>query len=71
MMHVFLVDSALALLRSSLRSSLRKCGAVAAVARGIHHQAFSALAAAVAGFDLLSGPLAVFHWHRMAAGVAR
>ena len=66
MLHGVLVDSAPAL----LWSSLQKFGAVAAVALGIYNQVFSTLAAAVAGFDLLSGLLAIFYWHRIAAGAA-
>ena len=67
MLHGVLVDSAPAL----LWSSLEKFGAVAAVALGIHNHIFSTLAAAVAGFDLLSGLLAISYWRRIAAGAAQ
>ncbi|MGH8306820.1 MAG: patatin [Gammaproteobacteria bacterium] len=62
MLHGVLADSAPAL----LWSSLQKFGAVAAVVLGVYHSIFSSMALGVAGFDLLSGLLAIFYWHKIA-----
>ncbi|HQR41521.1 MAG TPA: hypothetical protein PLX97_02530 [Gemmatales bacterium] len=46
-------------------AGLQKFGASAAVGLGVWHQLFSPLALLVAGFDLLSGILALWYWNRV------
>jgi hypothetical protein len=46
-------------------ASLQKVGAFAAVSLGVLHGVFSELALLVAGFDLLSGVLALWYWNRI------
>jgi hypothetical protein len=48
-----------------LWAGLQKFGASAAVGLGVLHAIFSPLALAVAGFDLLSGVLALAYWWRI------
>lgn len=63
MLHGVYSNSAPAL----LWASLQKFGAVVAVGLGIYHSIFAPLAAVVAGFDLLSGLLAIIYWRKIAA----
>lgn len=46
-------------------AALQKFGAAVAVAIGVRRRIFSPLALAVAGFDFLSGLLAVAYWRRI------
>jgi hypothetical protein len=46
-------------------ASLQKFGASAAVGFGVLHQIFASLALLVAGFDFLSGLLALWYWSRI------
>ena len=46
-------------------AALQKLGASLAVGLGVRRRIFSPLALVVAGFDLLSGLLAVEHWRRI------
>jgi hypothetical protein len=49
-----------------LWAALQKFGASAAVGLGVMHGVFSPVALGVAGFDLLSGILALMYWWMVA-----
>lgn len=51
-----------------LWAALQKFGAVGAVGLGVWNGVFSALALAVAGFDLLSALVLVWYWRRLSTG---
>ena len=48
-------------------ASMQKFGAAVMVGLGVMHGLFSALALGVAGFDLLSGLLAILYWRKISA----
>lgn len=48
-------------------AALQKFGAAVLVALGVMHDVFACLALGVAGFDLLSGLLAMLYWRKITA----
>ena len=52
----------------ALWAALQKFGASVLVALGVAHGVFAWLALGVAGFDLVSGLLAILYWRKIAAG---